>query len=157
MMNQKGKISFTTIIMLLIVVYGGFLAFKFIAARADSTSIKAEIVNRIGLLRGPDFTLEDGVRVIREVLVAHKVLTSGERVKIEGEEDTGGTGESSGEGSGESSGTNSQLPPRVAISVKFIENKTKVRFLVTYDVELDLILFKSKQDYSIEDEVTNFN
>jgi hypothetical protein len=151
MMDQKGKISFSTIIFILVFVYGGFVAFKFIMVRVDKAQLKTEIIDRIGSSRGADFTLEEGQKIIIQILTAHGILAPDEQVSIEGE--------SAGEDNSGESSENADAPttPKVAISIKFNENKSNTKFFVKYEVLLDLIFFKNKQDITVEGEVTNVN
>jgi hypothetical protein len=150
-MDQKGKMSFSTIFVILVLFYGIFVAYKFILVRLDNTQLKTQIVDRIGISRGPDFTLEGGEKIIRDILLEKQIITPDERITVEGDD-------SSSEGSsGSSEGGTADEPTKVAISIKFVDNKSKIKFFVKYEVVLDLIFFKNKQVNTVEDEVINVN
>ena len=71
MMKQEGSINFTGLIMLFIIFYGGFAAIKFIAAGATDTQIKKEVIDTLGTMRGADFSENEGVKAVRDVLLEH--------------------------------------------------------------------------------------
>ncbi len=67
-MNQKGKISFTGIFIVLLVFYGAFAAIKIISVNITEDQINKNIKDKIGLERGYKFTEERGREIILEVL-----------------------------------------------------------------------------------------
>ncbi|MGE5343280.1 MAG: hypothetical protein ACM3SY_17565 [Candidatus Omnitrophota bacterium] len=148
MKRQQGKVTLTGLLLIVIIVYGAFVAIKFASVTIDSTQLKKDISDRIGLSRGPDFTLEDGQKIIREILVQKRIIAADERIAVEGEENENPPG-------GDSDAP--QTPPRVTIAVRFDDNKTKIKFFVKYDEELNLILFKRKQTVTVEDQIINLN
>ena len=162
MTNLKGKINFAGLLMIAVVLYGGFVAYKLISVQYESNQVKKEIFDKLGIARGPDFTIEDAYKYIIEVLVARDIAIQGQKIKVEGEDDPRIAGVTVN-----SDGSESPTPPtpdpkaekahNLAISARFDENKTKIKFNVQYDVEVDLLLFKQKKSFSIEDEVTNVN
>jgi hypothetical protein len=67
-MSQKGKITFFTLILLIILIYGAFVAIKLLGANFQESQIKKEVYDTIGIMRGSDFTPERGAEAIRKVL-----------------------------------------------------------------------------------------
>ena len=50
-MNQKGKITFTSLIIFLLLVYGVFVAVKLLSVGFTNTQIAKEVKDRVGYLR----------------------------------------------------------------------------------------------------------
>lgn len=73
MMKQQGKINFTGLIMILIIVYGGYAAVKLIVSNAMETQIRKEVIDTLGTLRGADFSETDAASAIRDILLDHNV------------------------------------------------------------------------------------
>lgn len=71
-MKHSGKITFGGFILLLLIVYGGFVAVKLIGAKYTQSQIKNEVYEEITLLRGGGFTSEKGEQAIVEILLKHK-------------------------------------------------------------------------------------
>jgi len=67
-MNQNGKLTFFSLILLIILIYGGFVAIKLLGANFQKSQIKKEVYDTIGIMRGSDFTPELGVEAIKKVL-----------------------------------------------------------------------------------------
>ena len=149
--NQKGKITITTIIVFIVVFYGGFVAFKIITSRLTKAQIKNEIVDKFGFVRGADFTPEKGREIIEEVMEDHGFLTPDEiRPREESDEDTyRDESETEGESAVAREGTK--------IFVEVRDKGAKAWFRVEYTDIIDLILFNQKARYSFEDEVINYN
>jgi hypothetical protein len=152
MKRQSGKITLGTIVILALLVYGGFVAFKFITVRVGKTEIKNDIINRLGMVRGQDFTEDKGVELIEEVLVQHGFLNVDEKLE---------------DAYQESEDDHRENPPQraaykrsdgsVYIEVELNPGRTQIKFLVRYKVLVDLIVFKSTQSYEIKEEVLNYN
>jgi anionic cell wall polymer biosynthesis LytR-Cps2A-Psr (LCP) family protein len=68
MTDQQGKFSIGAILLLLILVYGGFLAVKFTSAGFTASQIENEIKESLFLRQGSDFTPEKGKKAIRDIL-----------------------------------------------------------------------------------------
>ncbi|UCH95732.1 MAG: hypothetical protein JSV88_02495 [Candidatus Aminicenantes bacterium] len=148
---QKGKITIGSILIFLVLFYGGFVAFKIVTSRLTKSQIKNEIVDKFGYIRGPDFTIERGERVIREVLKEYDLFREEEvDVGEEGEEDEYESESGDDAGIGKES-----MATRIKVEVR--QKGAKVWFHVDYVDEINLILFKSTARYSIEDEVLNYN
>lgn len=67
-MNQKGKLTFFSLILLIILIYGGFVAIKILGANFQESQIKKEVYDTIGIMRGSDFTTEMGEEAIKKIL-----------------------------------------------------------------------------------------
>jgi hypothetical protein len=74
MMKERGRINFTGLIMLCIIVYGGYAVVKLIAESAMETQIRKEVIDTLGTMRGADFADEDGVAAIRKILSQNDVI-----------------------------------------------------------------------------------
>ena len=150
---QRGKINFSSIIILILIVYGGFVAFKFITAHVTKGQIKTDVINRFGYIRGADFSEEQGEKIIREVLTKYGILSSD--TKIEGDEYGEGQGKSE---NGASPGNAEQkAAKKVTISVRLDEHRRNIKFYIRYETEIDLILFKANQTFDIQEEMLNYN
>ena len=165
MRNQQGKANISAIIVMLLIFYGGFVAFKFIAVRITKGQIKNDVINRFGFVRGPDFTERQGRNIIREILAQHEIIPEAkpeaEDEYYEGEtdagvEDAGSQAESTEEAevTGE---TRKKEEKALIIQVKLDEGKRNIRFHIRYEVEVDLILFKSKQVFDIQEQMRNYS
>jgi hypothetical protein len=65
---QKGKITITNLIFFCIVVFAGFMAFKYIANGIEKKQIKKEVFDGIGVFRGSHLTDAKIKEIIGEVL-----------------------------------------------------------------------------------------
>lgn len=74
MMRQQGKINFTGLIMLLIIVYAGYAAVKLIVSNASETQIRKEVIDMLGTMRGADFSESEAVTAIKDILLDHSVV-----------------------------------------------------------------------------------
>ena len=140
-LHPKGKITFSTIIIMVILFYGGFVAFKFISSRLTQTQLKNEIIEKLGYIRGSDFTIEKGEETIREIMITYGFYVEAD----ESEESQPAAGDPS-----------EKIPPS-RIIVQINENGAKIRFRVDYTDVLNLVLFKKKNFITLEAEVTNYN
>ncbi len=52
MNGQRGKITFMNLVVFLILVLGGFMAFKYIATGIEKKQIKKEVFDSLGSMRG---------------------------------------------------------------------------------------------------------
>jgi hypothetical protein len=150
---QRGKVNLSSIIILVLIIYGGFVAFKFITVHITRGQIKTDVINRFGYVRGPDFSEEQGEKIIREILAKYGIISSD--AKIEGDEYGEGQGESGGESSPENAAQ--KTGKKVIIDVRLDDNKRNIKFYIRYEEEVDLILFKSRQTFDIQEEMLNFN
>jgi len=78
MIDQKGKISIGVIFILLIVLYGGFVAVQFISAGFTVSQIENEIQQALSVRQGSDFTPDVGEKAIKDILDRKDVLYDGE-------------------------------------------------------------------------------
>ncbi|MEN8153378.1 MAG: hypothetical protein ABFR75_05095 [Acidobacteriota bacterium] len=70
-MNQKGKLTVTGIITILLVFYGIFAAIKIISANITEDQVQKDIKDRIGIERGYGFTEERAMEIIVNTLKKH--------------------------------------------------------------------------------------
>lgn len=166
MRNQRGKANISAIIVMLLIFYGGFVAFKFISVRITKGQIKNDVINRFGFVRGPDFTEKQGRNIIREILAQHEIIPE---AKLETEDDyyyeeEGGVGvEDAGsqaegtEGAEVTGETRNKAEKTLIIQVKLDEKKRNIKFHIRYEVEVDLIIFKSKQVFDIQEQMRNYS
>jgi hypothetical protein len=68
MNGQQGKITFLSLIVFLIVVFAGFMAFKYIANSLEIKQIKKEVYDTLGTVRGRDIENADVLKIIDGVL-----------------------------------------------------------------------------------------
>jgi hypothetical protein len=73
-MNQYGKITILSLIALVLIVYGGFVAIKLIGSSFSDKQIEKEITEALGATRGSHFTPEMGEEVIIKILKKNKVI-----------------------------------------------------------------------------------
>ena len=73
MNRQGGKITFMNLIIFLILVFGGFMAFKFIATGIEKKQIKIEVFDMLGSTRGGDADNSQIEATIERVLEKKKV------------------------------------------------------------------------------------
>lgn len=78
-MRQQGKINFTGLIMLFIIVYGGYAAVKLIVSNAMETQIRKEVIDTLGTMRGADFSESDGIAAIKDIMQNHSVIFDEEK------------------------------------------------------------------------------
>jgi hypothetical protein len=74
MRKEQGKLNFTGLLMLAIVIYGGFAAVKYISTNLMVSQIENEIVDDFGLKRGADFTEEEAMQAIRDILSRKDII-----------------------------------------------------------------------------------
>jgi serine/threonine protein kinase len=146
MRNQKGKANISSILIIAILVYGGFAAFKIISSRVTKSQIKNDIIEKFGYIRGPDFTPEKGEQIIREILIEHNLYSEDVSVEEENEYENESGGE---DANAEYYGT------RIAVEIR--QKGAKIWFAVEYIDEINLLLFKTKSRYYFEYEMYNYN
>lgn len=73
-MNQRGKITFLSLIALLIIVYGAFAAIKLIGSSLSDKHIEKEVIEELGTARGSYFSAEMGEEIIRTILKKYQVI-----------------------------------------------------------------------------------
>jgi hypothetical protein len=148
MRNQKGKVNITGILIIVVLVYGAFAAFKIISSRITRSQIKNEIIDKFGYIRGTQFTPEKGEQVIREILIAHNLYS----------EDVIGGEEEENEYENESAAKDVNVEyygTRIAVDIR--QRGSKIWFSVEYFDEINLLFFKTKAHYYIEHEMLNYN
>ena len=148
--TQAGKITFTTILFLIVIFYGGFAAVKVISANLTKSQIKNEIIDKLGFARGDDFTPEQGEKIVRDILKAHGVIRPGDKYNFEYEDENGETAST-----GEEEGREGLKPPEIFVELN--KKAAKIKFFVEYEYEVNLLLFKYRKIYTIDDEMRNYN
>lgn len=73
MYGQRGKMTFMSLIAVVILVLGGYMAFKFIGTNLENKQIKKDVFNAIGEVRGHDFTNAELQGIIEGILQKHGV------------------------------------------------------------------------------------
>ncbi len=73
-MKEKGKITVTGFIFLLLILYGGFAAVQLISASMMETQIENEVHDTIGFIRGADLTEDKAYEAIKNILQKNKVI-----------------------------------------------------------------------------------
>jgi hypothetical protein len=142
MRNQKGKVNISSILIIAVLIYGAFAAFKVISSRVTKTQIKSEIIEKFGFIRGTDFTPALGEEIIRKILIAHNLYS----------EDVG-QGEENEYESGDENVNVKSLATKIAVNIQ----GAKIRFSVEYTDEINFILFKTKARYLIDEEMLSYN
>jgi len=73
MNGQRGKITFMDLIVFLILVLGGFMAFKFIATAIEKKQIKKEVFDSLGSMRGGEMESSRIQAAIERLLEKKKI------------------------------------------------------------------------------------
>ena len=73
MNGQRGKITFMNLIVFVILVFGGFMAFKYIASGIEKKQIKKEVFDTLGSTRGADPDDAKIMATIESILEKKKV------------------------------------------------------------------------------------
>lgn len=147
--NPSGGMKFSTIIILVVLFYAGFFVVKIVSANIMRGQIKTDIIDQMGFLRGPDFTIEAGEKLIRDILKKHGVLDL--EYEDENYEDNYEYGEQEKE---------SDRPEDYkghGITVDLNDKKSQISFHLRYKYTNDFIFFKKTKVYDVEGEVQNYN
>lgn len=144
-----GGIKFSTILMLVVVFYAGFVLVKVVSANIMRGQIRADIIDQMGYYRGPDFTIEAGEKVITEILKKHGVLDleydneyyDDDYVYSEAEKKSDNPEDYKGHG----------------INISLNDKKSMINFHLRYKYTNDFIFFKTVKVYDVEGELQNFN
>jgi hypothetical protein len=73
-MSQSGKTTILSLIALLLIVYGSFVAIKLIGSSFSDKQIEKEVIEMLGVTRGSHFTPEIGVESIIKILKKNQVI-----------------------------------------------------------------------------------
>jgi hypothetical protein len=144
---NSGKIKLSSLIIVLAVIYGGFVVFKIVTANIMKGQIRVEITDKIGIVRGPSFTVEEGINICKEVLENHGVLDRDFK-----DDEYGTYADHNDTENSASREYNHQV-----IDVRIDDKTTMVHFYLTYEYENNFIFFKQKKKYEVQGEVQNFN
>ncbi len=156
MRKPSGKLNFVGILLVVFIFYGGFVAFKFISSNIAKGQLKTDIENMLGQYRGPDFTEEEGRELIAKLMYEKGVISEAQRVMFV--EDAGyDNGEEASSGDENADSSDNGKAKKVSINVKLKDRKSKIRFVVQYETDLDLLIFKTRRLHTIEEEVFNYN
>ncbi len=73
MKRETGRVTVLSLLMLALLVVGGFMAFKYLSSNFSKREIKREVYDTIGTIRGGGVTVERMEGAINEVLVKRGV------------------------------------------------------------------------------------
>ena len=73
MNGQQGKITLMNLVVFVILVYGGFMAFKYLATGLEKKQIKIEVFDTLGSTRGGDADNSQLMATIERILEKKKV------------------------------------------------------------------------------------
>lgn len=146
MKNQKGKINLSTILIIIVLAYGGFVAFKLISSRVTKSQIKNEIIEQFGFIRGTDFSGEKGEQIIIKILEEHDLYK--QELPSLGEQD-----EDEDEDEAAEETNKEYYEPKIYCELK----GNKITFSVEYIDTVNLLLFKLREKYFFEHEMLNYN
>ena len=73
-MNQRGKVTFLSLIVFLLLAYGAFVAIRLLGSGFSDKQIEKEIIETLGATRGSHFTPEMGENTIRTILRKNNVI-----------------------------------------------------------------------------------
>jgi hypothetical protein len=73
MNGQRGKMTFMSLIAALILLIGGFMAFKYIGNGLEKKQIKKEVFDTLGTFRGSQMDSDKAMESIEEVLQKKQV------------------------------------------------------------------------------------
>ncbi|MFH2108315.1 MAG: hypothetical protein ABII93_06580 [Chrysiogenia bacterium] len=73
MNGQRGKITFMNLVVFLILVLGGFMAFKYIATGIEKKQIKKEVFDSLGGMRGGETDSAELTAVVERILEKKKI------------------------------------------------------------------------------------
>lgn len=149
--NPAGSMKFSTILILVVLFYAGFATVKILSANIMRGQIKTDIIDQMGYLRGPDFTVSGGEDVIRNTLKKHGVLD--EDYEDENYEDNYDY-----ENDEKAMGSTDPKDYRGhGITVNLNDKKSVITFHLRYKYTTDFIFFKKEKVYDVQGEVQNYN
>lgn len=67
-MRQEGKLTFIGFIIIILIVYGGFVAVKLISTNLTESQIENKVKDTFGMMRGSGFDEAEGEDAIRDIL-----------------------------------------------------------------------------------------
>jgi len=73
MNGQRGKMTFMSLIAMVILVLGGYMAFRFIGTELEKKQIKKEVFDTLGTYRGGQMTDVRATEIIEEILAKKKI------------------------------------------------------------------------------------
>ncbi len=146
---NSGKAKLSSIFIVLALIYGGYALVKYISANIMQGQIRVEITDSFGLVRGPSFTVEEGVKIIKGILETHGVLDK-DYDEDDYEDDSAVEHDDT-----ETSADREVRHQRINVEIN--TKTTMVHFYVTYEYENDFLFFKHKKVYEVRGEVQNYN
>jgi hypothetical protein len=126
--------------------YAGFVVVKIASASIMKGQVKTNIIDKMGFVRGPDFTVEMGVKIVEEVLKAEGLLEE----EYEGEEE-----DDYGDDRDTEASSDDYKGQRIVVNID--QKRSMILFNVTYRYVIDFIFFKQEKIYQVEGEVQNYN
>lgn len=73
-MNQNGKVTLLGLIMLMVFIYGSFVAIKVISQNLTQSQIKSEVRALVNTIADPKLTSEKGEQYIRDLLSTKNII-----------------------------------------------------------------------------------
>ncbi len=74
MRKESGGLRLSSILIVAVIIYGAFVAVKFISVSMMETQLNKEIEDSFGMHRGSDFTEEKAYEVIEDILISKDVI-----------------------------------------------------------------------------------
>lgn len=149
MIKQNGKITFSTIIFFLILFYGGFVAFKMFSTHITKGQIKNEMIDKIGFIRGMDFSEEKAEQIIMDILKAHGVSKPLDSTGNESSSVSSSTGT-------DNNGENKKVEYPV-VKVELDEKEAQIYCHIEYETMVDYLLFKQRKVIVIDEKMRSYN
>ena len=72
MNSQRGKMTFMSLIAMVILVLGAYMAFKYIGTGLEKKQIKKEVFDTLGTYRGSQMDGAKAMEIIRKILLKNK-------------------------------------------------------------------------------------
>ncbi|MDD8013167.1 MAG: hypothetical protein PHX05_06805 [Acidobacteriota bacterium] len=72
MNSQRGKMTFMSLIAMVILAMVGYMAFKFIGTNLEKKQIKKEVFDTLGTYRGSQMDDARAMEIIENILLKHK-------------------------------------------------------------------------------------
>lgn len=147
-MNQNGKVTITTILIIVVLFYAAFAAYKIISSKLTTNQIRSDIIDKFGFVRGTDFTVQKGEEIIREIMISHDLYKDPLTAESE-------SGDEAGDEDGTAESTDINTGTQILVTVD--QGGTRLYFKVDYTDVVDLILFKLRPHYTVEGDMVNYN
>ncbi|MCP4150589.1 MAG: hypothetical protein GY757_22775 [bacterium] len=74
MRSNSGKIRLSTLLIMAVIGYGGFIAVKIASAKLMQSQIQNEVIDTFGLMRGADFNEDAAIEAIIKILKKNDII-----------------------------------------------------------------------------------